>query len=273
MNQLTTEVSKICLTAGQAILDIYQTADPEVDYKQDQSPLTAADRESHRVIADALSQLDLPGHPLPILSEEGTDISYDERAAWDSFWLIDPLDGTKEFIKKNGEFTVNIALIVHKIPVWGMVYVPVKDTLYWGGEDGAWKQERASAPDAASAAPIRAAAYTGTGPVNVVASRSHLNEETKQYIDAVEQTFGSIEMTNAGSSIKLCLVAEGAAHVYPRFAPTAEWDTAAADAVCRAAGARVISRGTGQPLEYNKEDILNPWFLVSSDPRFEELTS
>lgn len=256
------------IRAGEAIIEVYTspTANWEVERKADNSPLTLADRRSHAVIAPMLEQTGIN-----VLSEEGAHLPYAERQGWTLLWIVDPLDGTKEFIKRNGEFTVNIALADGGVPVLGVIFVPVSRVLYIGSPAGAFK---ATVPagvytlDALDLAPIHAGAATS---FTVVASRSHLSAETQDYIDALRPAHPDLAMVSAGSSLKLCLVAEGKADVYPRFAPTMEWDTAAGHAICRAAGAEVYQAcaapdGTtavsSEPLIYNKENLLNPWFIV-----------
>lgn len=253
------------IRAGEAIMEVYTspTANWEVERKADNSPLTLADRRSHAVIAPVLEQTGIP-----VLSEEGAHLPYDNRKAWNRLWVVDPLDGTKEFIKRNGEFTVNIALVTDGVPVLGVIFVPVSRVLYIGSAQGAMK---ATVPtgvydlDAIKMEPIHAGVAT---PFTVVASRSHLSPETQVYIDGLRTAHPDLTMVSAGSSLKLCLVAEGRADVYPRFAPTMEWDTAAGHAICRAAGCEVYrveqpsAAPTQSPLVYNKEDLLNPWFIV-----------
>ena len=247
--QLLDGVAEIARRAGEAILEVYRGVDPGVTYKKDDSPLTAADLASHRVIVDGLAQLALE---IPVLSEEGAGQPYEERSAWDRFWLVDPLDGTKEFIKRNGEFTVNIALVADGAPILGVVYAPVLDREYlgWLGH-GAWRRDGAEARRA-----IRAEG-TGDGQLAVVASRSHAGEELQAFLGRL----GDHRLVSMGSSLKLCLVADGTADIYPRLGPTMEWDTAAAHGVVAAAGGQVLDR-SGQPLGYNKENLLNPHFLV-----------
>lgn len=259
------------IRSGKEILSVYTREFFTVMEKQDSSPLTEADLAAHRIISESLSGT------VPLLSEEGSSIPYDERKAWSRYWLIDPLDGTKEFVKRNGEFTVNIALVSEGIPIFGVVYAPVPDILYWGKAGlGAWEVESAGRLSSAEiiqwGRPIK-----GPGPaenlVKVVASRSHLSAETEAYIEKVKHAYGTVKTESSGSSLKLCKVASGEAHVYPRFAPTMEWDTAAADAVCRAAGCYAVSVEDGKPLRYNKENLLNPWFLVGKDTGFIQLLS
>ena len=248
------------IEGGKKILEVY-SQDFSVYTKEDNSPLTEADRRAHDIIKDILQPTGLP-----LLSEEGKTIPYDERKDWSEFWLVDPLDGTKEFIKKNGEFTVNIALIKNGTPVLGVVYVPVTGLLYFGHSSGSYsieinddnKKDVEALQNNASTLPAQNAA----GVYTVVASRSHNTPETEEFIDAKRKKYGNVNMISAGSSLKLCLVAEGKAQVYPRLAPTMEWDTAAGHAVAKFAGCEVYNFKTNTELEYNKENLLNPWFVV-----------
>ena len=259
-------LQELSVKAGDAIMEIYKQ-DFDVMEKEDASPLTQADLAAHRVIVSGLKTLPTPIADIPLISEEGEIPDYTKRADWEAWWLIDPLDGTKEFVKRNGEFTVNIALIVREshgtpgIPVAGWVYAPVPKILYQGihGE-GAYRM-KAGNPGPPVSLPYEKPAELP----RIVASRSHRNPETETVIKAVGEQFGRGRIISSGSSLKLCRIAEGSAELYPRPAPTMEWDTAAADAVCRAAGARVIHALTGENLEYGKENLLNPWFLVSRD--------
>ena len=255
------------LQAGRDIIHIYN--DPAQDFgiekKADNSPLTLADKAAHHRIMGFLEPTGIP-----VLSEEGRHLPYEERSAWDCLWVVDPLDGTKEFIKKNGEFTVNIALVKNQIPVMGVIYVPAKDLLYWGSENGAFKATVTCGETFPDVEEILSAGMrlpldtTGRDSFVVVASRSHMSADTQAYVDEMQRLHGKVELLSSGSSIKICMVAEGAADAYPRYAPTMEWDTAAGDAIARAAGCSVIYAETGCPLKYNKEDLLNPWFLVES---------
>ncbi|MEZ5305052.1 MAG: 3'(2'),5'-bisphosphate nucleotidase CysQ [Verrucomicrobiales bacterium] len=240
--------------AGEAILEIY-ARDFSVVEKDDRSPLTEADRRSHEILCAALAER----YPdLPILSEESKAAPYAERHGWPAFWLIDPLDGTKEFIKKNGEFTVNIALVEGGEPTLGVVLQPAAGIAYWGRRgEGAFRR------DAAGERRIEGGAHYAALPkVRVVGSRSHLTPEVEAFTESLRAAGKEVEFRSAGSSLKLCLVAEGAADVYPRFGPTMEWDTAAAQAVAEAAGRKVLAHPGGDPLRYNKPDLLNPWFVV-----------
>ena len=251
LKALMPEILSIARAAGKDILDIYDS-DFAVEQKDDRSPLTAADLASHKRIVAGLSAL-TPN--IPVLSEESAQIPFDERRDWNPYWLVDPLDGTKEFIKRNGEFTVNIALISDHAPVLGVVHVPVKDVDYYGAEGlGAFRQTAGQPPE-----PIRVA--DNSGKTRVVGSRSHRGES----LDAYLKNLGEHEMVPMGSSLKFCVVAEGAADVYPRLGLTSEWDTAAAQAVVECAGGRVVDL-QGKRIAYNaKADILNPFFIVIGD--------
>lgn len=246
------ELADIARDAGAAIMEVYTSGDFDVELKDDNSPLTRADRASHEVIDKGLREI-FPD--IPILSEEGTATPYAERSQWERFWLVDPLDGTKEFIKRNGEFTVNIALIEKGAPILGVVYVPAQELLYVGrvGE-GAWRQQGQNPVEAIS--PRTPQKDDGLA---VVMSRSHPSPELEAYLQQITVA----EAVPVGSSLKLCVVAEGRADLYPRLGPTMEWDTAAGHAVVEAAGGQVLAPG-GKPLRYNKENLLNPYFIVSS---------
>jgi 3'(2'), 5'-bisphosphate nucleotidase len=247
-------VTELAERAGRAILEIYNGA-YDVERKADQSPLTTADIAAHELIDAGLRELD---PELPVLSEESAEIPFSERGHWQRYWLVDPLDGTREFIKRNGEFTVNIALIEDGVPVLGVVHAPVIDVTYFAARDsGAFKRS-----DAAEPTPIHVKAVEAEGPVRVAGSRSHANERLAAYLD----NLGEHELHPMGSSLKSCLVAEGVADLYPRLGPTSEWDTAAAQAVVEAAGGQVTDT-EGRPLRYNqRESLLNPEFLVFGDP-------
>lgn len=256
------------LKAGEKILSIYDdpASDFEIERKADNSPLTIADRKAHEAIVAMLKDT-----PFPILSEEGKHMNYEVRREWDTLWIVDPLDGTKEFIKRNGEFTVNIALVQNSVPVLGVIYVPVKRELYFAIEGvGAYKSTGHIANIENDGMTLeRMIQKSEKMPSDetrdhfvIVASRSHLTSETEAYIADLKEKHGNVELISSGSSIKICLVAEGCANVYPRFAPTMEWDTAAGHAIARAAGMEVYQVGKDEPLQYNKEDLLNPWFIV-----------
>lgn len=245
----------IAAEAGSAILQIYQRDHIAVDTKDDDSPITAADRAAHDLITAGLARLT---PDIPVYSEESGDIDHAKRRHWPRFWLVDPLDGTKEFINRNGEFTVNIALIEGNRPALGVVHVPVTGVTYLGGDGlGACKLVRGERHV------IRC--RERTSPVVMVASRSHGSDQVEVLKRCIEQQLGPVEKTSMGSSLKLCLVAEGAADIYPRLAPTSEWDTAAAHAIVTAAGGCVVNTAF-EPLIYNKPNVLNPHFLVLGQP-------
>lgn len=261
---------RAALDAGKAIMDIYDdpNSDFEIERKADNSPLTRADKAAHQVIASVLSVT-----PFPLLSEEGANIPYAERKDWTTFWLVDPLDGTKEFIKRNGEFTVNIALIHEGVPVAGVIYVPVRKELYYGScqagayGSGAYKLSHVEGDAQPAATEMLQLAQRLPNTqchqgIVVVASRSHMNEETSLYVDDLRKQGQPVTLISSGSSLKICLVTEGSADVYPRFAPTMEWDTAAGHAIAKAAGCEIYHIDEKTPLRYNKEDLHNPWFIV-----------
>jgi len=241
------EIAKIAAQkASVEILRIYDSGDFSIEAKSDHSPLTLADKASHLAI---VKELEPTG--IPILSEEGNSIPYETRSQWDYFWMIDPLDGTKEFIKKNGEFTVNIALIHESRAILGVVFTPVLNDLFWAikGEGSFKNGDRISSNHFS---------LSDKG-LKVVASRSHLNEETQAYLDELNEP----QTLSKGSSLKLLMIAEGVADLYPRYAPTMEWDTAAAQIIVEEAGGAVIVKGTNEPVAYNKQNLLNPHFLVT----------
>ena len=244
----------IAKDAGKAIMEIYNQ-NFSVEFKSDNTPLTIADRKANEIIVTALNQLPVNSslqQNIPILSEESRIVPYDERKNWDYFWLIDPLDGTKEFVKRNGEFTINIALIHKKTPVLGVVYSPVLNVCYWAkSNEGAFKDGKKL--------PLKTKKQRDV--YKIVASRSHMSSETKDFIEAIDTDKEKV-IVSIGSSLKICLVAEGEANIYPRLGPTMEWDTAAAHAVVLEAGARVSVYGGEEELIYNKEDLLNPLFVV-----------
>jgi 3'(2'), 5'-bisphosphate nucleotidase len=247
--QLVKHVLGIAERAGKEIMEVYEGGFT-VTEKADRSPLTEADLRSHEAICRDLSEL----ADLPILSEEAAAQPYDERAGWSRFWLVDPLDGTKEFVNRNGEFTVNIALIEDGVPVLGVVHAPCLELTYWAADGKAFRR------DCQGMTEVHASDYIG-GSLRVVASRSHAGPETEALLTHLRARLGDLDLVNRGSSLKLCMVADGQAHLYPRLGPTMEWDVAAADAVVRAAGGEVVNL-RGHPLAYNKKSLLNPFFLV-----------
>lgn len=262
-NILQTAV-EAAIEAGKAIMKIYNR-DFSVEFKDDKSPLTEADKASNALICNRLA------NTFPIISEENKLINFEERKNWDKYWLIDPIDGTKEFIKKNGEFTVNIALVEKGLPILGVVYLPAKNILYFGAADiGSYKYTLTENQRLPQLEEIMNEARKLTGEnlpevYTIVASRSHMSPETEAFIEDCKTKHGEIELISKGSSIKLCLVAEGSAHVYPRIAPTMEWDTAAAHAVAKFAGCTVKDFYNHTELRYNKENLLNPYFIVAHE--------
>ena len=242
------DIKTIALEAAEAIMKIY-VKDFSIEYKDDKSPLTEADTKANEIICKRLEEL----YPtIPMMSEENKEVPFDVRKNWEYYWCIDPIDGTKEFIKKNDEFTINIALVHKNTPVLGVVYAPAIDEMYSAKKGyGAFKNNQ------------KLPLFVNPNPEEklvVVASKSHLSEETQAFIDALDSK--EIEQISKGSSLKLCMVAEGIADIYPRLAPTMEWDTAAADAIVRESGNMTYQYENDKPMIYNKENLLNPWFIV-----------
>jgi len=275
------EIINIALKAGKAVMQIYKK-DFTVEYKDDKSPLTEADKAAHKIIVDGLSKIS----SFPTISEEGKNIPYEERKNWQYYWLIDPIDGTKEFIKKNDEFTINIALIHKDTPVLGVVLAPAINELYYAkkGEgafkimldDGCWMLAEESLQNAQKLPLKSSTPNTQHSTFTIVASKSHLNQETQYFIDNLISNIKHSTFISKGSSLKLLMVAEGRADIYPRLAPTMEWDTAAADAIVRESGKMVYEYSKElniqspileikklKPMKYNKKELLNPWFIVS----------
>ncbi len=249
LQQLLEIAKEAALKGGEEILKIYDT-EFSVEEKEDNSPLTQADKNANTAIEELL----LPTG-IPILSEEGRSIPFDERKEWEHLWIVDPLDGTKEFIKRNGEFTVNIALIKNGLPIMSVIYVPVKDWLYYASEEiGSFKVEEGELSKLPK--DIKKDKFVAVG------SRSHKSAETEEYFNELAKEHGDIDVVSMGSSLKICLVAEGVADVYPRFAPTMEWDTAAGHGIAKFAGKVLIDHKTGNEMIYNREELLNNWFIV-----------
>lgn len=248
------QILEIAENAGKATLEIYDR-EFTIEEKEDRSPVTEADKKSNEIIITALSDI----YPdIPFISEETKQTPFAERKDWKYYWLIDPLDGTKEFIKKNGEFTINIALIKDQIPILGVIYVPVKDIFYYAQKGkGSFKIEKG-----ASAQPIQASQQTTQEKLVVVGSRSHGSETLNAFIEEKKAEYNEVELISSGSSLKFCLVAEGKADIYPRTGPTHEWDTAAGHAIVLESGKSVYDFESGDPLVYNKENLLNGWFIV-----------
>jgi len=265
MNNNIHTAIKACLEAGKVIMQVYNTAF-NVEFKDDKSPLTEADKQANEIINSYLIPTGIP-----IISEENKQTNYSTRKKWDLCWIVDPVDGTKEFIKRNGEFTVNIALVENGKPKLGVIYVPATKTIYFADVDKqlSFKTELESHNttiyEVLNGAKVLKPKTGNTNLIQVVGSRSHMNKETLDFVEQLKQSGKEVEIVSKGSSLKFCLVAEGNADIYPRFAPTMEWDTAAGQAICNAVGIDVISKQTNNSLLYNKEDLLNPWFLVSKN--------
>jgi 3'(2'), 5'-bisphosphate nucleotidase len=261
MKQLLNTAITAALEAGKAILEIYHSGAFDIEIKGDNSPLTKADTASHNVIMSFLTKTNIP-----VLSEEGKSIAYQERKDWSQLWIVDPIDGTKEFIKRNGEFTVNIALIENQKTQIGVIFVPVTGELYFSSKEmGAFKvtvdlenYDLETLISNGNKLPLQREDKTFT----IVASRSHMSPETETYVQEMRDLHGEVNLISKGSSLKLCMVAEGTANCYPRFAPTMEWDTAAGQAICEHAGFQVIDWSTKENMLYNREELLNAWFLV-----------
>jgi len=252
---LLDHVVRIARHAGAEVMRIYDREDFAIETKADRSPLTEADRAAHELIVGELRRLT---PRVPVWSEESAAVPFDVRKGWREFWLVDPLDGTKEFIKRNGEFTVNIALIEDGRPTAGVVYAPDLDWLYYGAEGrGAFKVEGGGEPRL-----LEPSGPASPGKLTIVGSRSHPTPEMEAFVEEQRKTHGDVEFIAMGSSLKLCVIAEGKADLSPRFGPTMEWDTAAADAVVRAAGRRVTKHDSDEDLPYNKENLLNGWFVA-----------
>ena len=248
-SQLLALAIKAAILGGEEIIKIYND-EFEVSFKEDNSPLTVADENANAIIESLLEVTNIP-----ILSEEGRDVPYQERKKWDRLWIVDPLDGTKEFVKRNGEFTVNIALIENGKPILGVIYVPVTNVLYYASIEGAFKKVNNIV--------VQLPNVNQKNNFVAVGSRSHQSDETKAYFEELSKKHGNVEVVSMGSSLKICLVAEGSADVYPRFAPTMEWDTAAGHAIANYAGKKLIDYTTKKEMRYNREQLLNNWFIVS----------
>lgn len=250
------------LKAGEAIMEIYNSDDFGIEIKGDNSPLTKADLAADKIICQYLK-----ASSIPILSEEGKDIPFETRSNWSQLWIVDPIDGTKEFIKKNGEFTVNIALIENKKTSLGVVYAPALKEIYFSSkENGAYKLNLSTKKQLSVNETIKSAISlpmkSDRKTFSIVASRSHMSPETEEYVSEMRKKHGEVNLISKGSSLKLVMVAEGTADCYPRFAPTMEWDTAAGQAICEHAGFDVIDWKTKETMEYNRKQLLNKWFLV-----------
>lgn len=249
------------IKASERIMEIYLNENFEIQSKEDDSPLTKADLAANEIICEILEYT-----KIPILSEEGKHLPYSERQHWESLWIVDPIDGTKEFIKRNGEFTVNIALVTNQIPVLGVILVPVTQEIYFASSElGSFKStvdKIKSDLDLTIAAAQKLPFQNSSNPYIVAASKSHQTKETVDYIDQLSNEHEDVQLISKGSSLKICMVAEGSANCYPRFAPTMEWDTAAGHAICLYAGKEVIDMATNKSMLYNREILTNNWFLV-----------
>jgi 3'(2'), 5'-bisphosphate nucleotidase len=253
------------IRAGALIMEVYNSDDFQVNLKSDATPLTLADRMANDEIVKSLMKT-----RIPVMSEEGRNLHYEERKGWEYFWLVDPLDGTKEFIKRNGEFTVNIALVFNGYPIMGVIFVPVLKQLYFALHKlGSYRIDNINteiadikALNAIFSQDHKLPLTTDRSNYVVVSSRSHPSKETQEYIDEVTEKHGDVHIIPRGSSLKICMVAEGNADIYPRFGTTTEWDTAAGQAIAEEAGCVLLSLDDGKRLVYNKEDIENPWFIV-----------
>lgn len=261
INQLINTAIQAALLAGEKIMEVYASGDFGTVAKLDFTPLTLADRQAHELISQQLAPT-----LLPLLSEEGVHLPYSERSLWKDFWLVDPLDGTKEFINRNGEFTVNIALISETISIAGVIYCPVSKELYVGIVGlGAWKMVNPG-----DDCTVEQLSINGTGlPVShdrqiytVAASRTHLNQPTIEFMEGLKKEHPSLEIIRKGSSLKFCLIAEGAVDIYQRFAPTMEWDTAAGHALVKAVGKNIVKTDQKTEITYNKKNLINPYFIV-----------
>jgi 3'(2'), 5'-bisphosphate nucleotidase len=261
--QLLEKAIHASIKAGFKVYDIYQM-DFDIDYKDDQSPLTIADTASHKIIEEYLKPL-----KIPMLSEEGKSIPLEERNSWDLMWIIDPLDGTKEFIKRNGEFTINIALISQGDPILGVIYIPVEQCLYFASKQtGSIKVKDITMDDLNISIDdlikrgVKLPCILNKTVYTIVGSKSHFTKETELYIQKIKEKHGEVNILSKGSSLKICMVAEGNADIYPRFAPTMEWDIAAGHAIVKYAGAKIINAKTLKEITYNTESLINPWFIV-----------
>lgn len=266
MNKKLYLALEAAVAAGKIIMEIYERDDFEIRTKEDDSPLTLADKRANEVINELLYPT-----KIPLISEENRQIDYSERKQWEECWIVDPLDGTKEFIKRNGEFTVNIALVSGGRPQLGVIFAPAINSLYFAdvSEKKAFKvtfnfQDLSVESISEKAEEISPANHGDN--IKVVGSRSHMNEDTLQYIEELKKRYGKeVEVVSKGSSLKFCMVAEGEANIYPRFAPTMEWDTAAGQAICEAVGLNCVSRKTGRAMKYNRKNLLNGHFFVSHE--------
>ncbi len=263
MNDLLNIAIRAVYAAGEAIMEIYRTGDFCVELKSDNSPLTIADKRAHEIIDKILQSTGIP-----VLSEEGKNIPYSQRGQWSQLWVVDPIDGTKEFIKRNDEFTVNIALVVDQQPLLGVILVPALGELYFSNvPEGAYKFSGEYSPEMSFEALMDASLRLPLAPkreiYSVIGSKSHMSPETEAFIEKIRSEKGEIDFVSKGSSLKFCMIAEGTADIYPRFSPTMEWDTAAGTAIVLGAGGTVTDYSTNKPMLYNRPELLNQWFIVN----------
>lgn len=269
ISELTKLAIKASIEAGKDILAIYKSDNFEIENKEDNSPLTKADKAAHKIISSILET-----SKIPILSEEGKSIPYETRKYWDKLWIVDPIDGTKEFIARNGEFTINIALIEKNNLVLGVVLAPALGVIYFSEKNvGSFRStvnfdffKLEDLLSKAETLPI----YNKFETFTVLVSRSHLSRETEAYIENLKTKHGKVKFVSMGSSLKLCLVAEGKADCYPRFAPTMEWDTASGHAICKFAGCKLTDLKTKQEMIYNREELTNNWFIVQNRTNYKD---
>lgn len=257
---LLLSASRAAIDAGTEIMKVYRSSSFGVQYKKDASPLTLADQAAHEAIMQVLTS-----ENIPVLSEEGADIGYDERKQWEQLWMVDPLDGTKEFLKRNGEFTVNIALVKNNSPVIGVIYVPVTQELYYAVKGkGAYKTicKKSTGNGPAEGDPRLYPTVKDPNLCRILVSRSHMGEEIKHFISEKEKKFNRVELLSRGSALKFCMIAEGQADCYPRYRPCMEWDTAAGQLIVEEAGKKLIDLQTRQPMLYNRTNLRNAWFVV-----------
>ena len=264
ISELTQLAIKAAIEASKNILPIYKSDDFEIEIKQDYSPLTKADKAAHNIISSILQE-----SKIPILSEEGKDIPYETRKYWDRLWIVDPIDGTKEFIKRNGEFTVNIALVENNTPVIGVVLAPALGLIYFSEKNIGSCKSTINFDffnlETVFSKTLRLPLFNSVEIFTVLVSRSHLSKETKAYVKNLREKHKKIKFLSMGSSLKLCLVAEGKANCYPRFAPTMEWDTAAGHAICKFAGSRLTDVKTNKEMIYNRQELTNNWFIAQNN--------
>ena len=251
---------KASLKAGEVIMNIYNSKNFVVELKGDNSPLTNADKAAHKIIKSYLK------NDLPLLSEEGSNIPFEKRKNWKRFWMVDPIDGTKEFIKRNGEFTVNIALIDNQKPILGVVFAPALKELYFAQKGfGSYKAKGVFCfNDILNTEIIDLSKAEYPKKYSIVVSKSHMNDKTQKFVDKKEEEYGSISIVSFGSSLKICKVADGSAHSYPRFGPTMKWDIAAAHCIALYANNKVFQDDGFSEITYNKKNLLNPYFLVTN---------